>query len=170
MSHRLHPARQFHVLLLAGAAAMAPGCRPSSHRMTDAELHDFATRYAAAWSSQDPVRFASFYAPDGGISANSDTPAIGRDAVTAVARSYMTAFPDMQVQLDSLGQDGDTAIFYWLWTGTNTGPGGTGAAVRLHGYERWTFSPDHLIHRSEGHYDEADYQRQLQVAPAAGGD
>lgn len=30
------------------------------------------------------------------------------------------------------------------------------------GYEEWTFGSDGLIARSLGHYDEAEYQRQLQ--------
>ena len=44
---------------------------------------------------------------------------------------------------------------------TNTGPGGTGKSVRIHGYEEWTFGADGLIAESKGHYDEAEYQRQL---------
>ncbi len=36
----------------------------------------------------------------------------------------MRAFPDMVVKLDGLSQGGDETIFRWLWTGTNTGPGG----------------------------------------------
>jgi len=46
-------------------------------------------------------------------------------------------------------------------TGTNTGPGGTGKAVNLNGYERWTFSPNGLLQTSDGHFDDDDYQRQL---------
>lgn len=73
----------------------------------------------------------------------------------------MTAFPDMVVQLDSVVQTGPKTTFYWIWTGTNTGPGGTGKAVRMTGYEEWTFAPNGLIAQSLGHYDEAEYQRQL---------
>ena len=46
-------------------------------------------------------------------------------------------------------------------TGTNTGPGGTGKAVRFSGYEDWRFGPDGLIAESLGHFDAADYRRQL---------
>ena len=58
-------------------------------------------------------------------------------------------------------QAGTEAIFYWTWTGTNTGPGGTGKAVRITGYEQWTFGSDGLIAQSLGHFDEAEYARQL---------
>jgi hypothetical protein len=33
--------------------------------MNDAQLTDLATRYAAAWSSQNPDSLAAFYAEDG---------------------------------------------------------------------------------------------------------
>jgi len=137
--------------------------------MTQAELTDFATRYAAAWSSQDPAKLASFYAEGGSLTVNDGTPAIGRAAITETARSFMTAFPDMVVRLDRVGQEDGQVVFRWIWTGTNSGPGGTGKSVRMTGYEQWTFGPDGSIAASDGHYDEAEYQRQLQFgAPPAG--
>jgi hypothetical protein len=33
--------------------------------------------------------------------------------------------------------------------------------VRLTGYERWTFGPNGLLLKSDGHFDAAEYQRQL---------
>ena len=73
----------------------------------------------------------------------------------------MAAFPDMVVRMDSVIQADTRTIFHWTWTGTNTGPGGTGKAVRMIGYEEWTFHSDGLISRSLGHFDEAEYQRQV---------
>ena len=130
--------------------------------MNQAELTDFATRYAAAWSSQNPDRLAAFYAEGGLLQVNAGAPAVGRAAIRATAFGFMTAFPDMVVRMDSVIDTGSTASFHWVWTGTNTGPGGTGNAVRMVGYEEWTFAPDGLISRSLGHFDEAEYQRQLQ--------
>jgi hypothetical protein len=75
---------------------------------------------------------------------------------------FMTAFPDMVVRMDEVSVEGSHAIFRWIWTGTNTGPGGTGKSVRMKGYEEWTLGTDGLIAVSNGHYDEAEYQRQLQ--------
>ena len=129
--------------------------------MNETALTDFATRYAAAWSSQDPVRLASFYAENGSLTVNGGIPAFGRTAITATARGFMTAFPDMVVKMDQVRHDGRHAIFHWTWTGTNTGPGGTGKAVRISGHEEWTMSADGLIAESKGHFDEAEYQRQL---------
>lgn len=125
-------------------------------------LNDFATRYTTAWCSQDQTRVATFFSEDGSLTINGGRPSVGRAAITEAARGFMTAFPDMIVTMDSVSGDGRTAVYRWTLTGTNTGPGGTGRAVRISGYEEWTLGSDGLIQRSMGHFDEADYQRQLQ--------
>lgn len=157
---RHHSTRSTSGWTLAAALSFA-ACASGSQPMTTAQLTDFATRYAAAWSSQNPDSLATFYSEQGSLTVNASAPANGRAAVRATAQGFMTAFPDMVVRLDSVTQNGNKATFYWLWTGTNTGPGGTGKAVRMTGYEEWTFAPDGLIAQSLGHYDEAEYQRQL---------
>lgn len=129
--------------------------------MKQEQLVDFATRYAAAWSSKSPDSLAAFYTDDGTLTVNDGAPAVGRDAVRATVASFMTAFPDMVVVLDSVVPTAAGARFHWLWTGTNTGLGGTGKAVRMQGYEDWTLTPDGRIAQSLGHYDDAEYQRQL---------
>jgi uncharacterized protein (TIGR02246 family) len=131
--------------------------------MNYTDLTTFGTRYAAAWSSKDPVLFASFYAEDGQLVVNSGTPSAGHAAITATAKAYMTAFPDMVVKMTEMSQEGGHLVFHWLWTGSNTGPGGTGKFVRLTGYEEWTLDSNGLIAKSQGHYDDAEYQRQLKV-------
>jgi hypothetical protein len=93
---------------------------------------------------------------------NGGVPAVGRQAITETAAGFMTAFPDMVVRMDEVTGNGSRAIFRWIWTGTNTGPGGTGNSVRMKGYEEWTIGTEGLIVVSNGHYDEAEYQRQLQ--------
>jgi hypothetical protein len=67
----------------------------------------------------------------------------------------------MLVSLDDVSLRGDNAIFRWTLVGTNTGPGGTGKPVRISGYEEWKFGENGLIGKSKGHFDEVDYQRQL---------
>lgn len=136
--------------------------------MTHAELTDFGHRYAAAWSSQNPVSLASFYSEDGFLTVNGGAPSVGRAAITEAARGFMSAFPDMVVKMDQVSQEGSHAIFRWTWTGTNSGPGGSGKSVRIRGYEVWTIGADGLIAESKGHFDEAEYQRQLKSgAPPA---
>ena len=129
--------------------------------MTQDELIGFATRYAAAWSSGDPANLAAFYTNAGSLSVNAGPPAVDRASIASKAHGFMTAFPDMVVRLKAVEQDARGATFHWIWTGTNTGPGGTGRAVRIEGYEVWTFGADGLIAESKGHYDEAEYRRQV---------
>jgi len=63
--------------------------------------------------------------------------------------------------MDALEPRGSAWRYRWTLTGTNTGPGGTGRRVRIGGYEEWTIGADGLIARSLGHFDEAEYRRQL---------
>jgi uncharacterized protein (TIGR02246 family) len=126
-----------------------------------ATLNAFATNYTAAWCSQDAARVASFFAEKGSLTINEGTLSVGRPAITAAAQEFMTAFPDMVVTMDSVIREGGHVVYRWNLTGTNTGPGGTGKAVRISGYEEWTMADDGLIAESQGHFDEAEYQRQL---------
>ena len=130
--------------------------------MTSAELTDFATRYTAAWCSHHPARVAAFFAEQGSLTINHGAPSVGRAAITAAAQGFMSAFPDMVVIMDGLETTGATVLYHWTLTGTNTGPGGTGRPVHISGYEEWTFASYGLIGRSLGHFDEAEYQRQIQ--------
>ena len=88
--------------------------------------------------------------------------AVGRDAITDAAQAFMTAFPDLKVMMDGLEVRDDRAIFRWTLDGTNIGPGGTGAHVRISGHEEWRIGDDGLIAESLGHFDTADYQMQLE--------
>ena len=130
--------------------------------MVSAKLRDFATRYTAAWCSQDPTRVAAFFSPDGSLSVNNGPPAVGRAEITELARSFMTAFPDLRVVMDDLHVYDDGAEYHWTLIGTNTGPGGKGHRVQISGLEQWSIGADGLIAASEGHFDSAEYQRQLE--------
>lgn len=144
------------------------GCARDADRVTPEDLTDFATRYAAAWSSQDPASVAAFFAEDGALKITDGEPSVGRAALTATAQTFMTQLPDMVVVLDSLGHDGDRATFHWTLTGSNSGPGGNGNPIHVSGFEEWLFGPDGLIAHSQGHMDTSEYQRQLETdAPAA---
>jgi predicted ester cyclase len=125
------------------------------------ELRLFAEDYAAAWCSQEPTRVAAHYASEGSLTINAGIPAVGRAAITEAARSFMTALPDIQVMLDDLVVEDGGIEFRWTFTGTNTGPGGTGNRVRVSGFEEWTMGADGLIAESQGQFDQAEYDRQL---------
>ena len=125
------------------------------------DIEDLGRRYTDAWNSRDPARVASFHAADSSLQVNDDAPAVGREAITDVARGFMDAFPDMELTMDGIEGDAHSAVYRWTFAGTNTGQDGSGNAVRFSGYEEWTLDDDGLITRSLGHFDAEDYARQL---------
>ena len=128
---------------------------------TTPQLRNLAERSTAAWCSHDPASVAAFYSPDGSLSVNDGPPAVGRDAIAGVAQGFMTDFPDMKVFMDGLSVQGDRVVYRWTLKGTNTGTGGTGKRVQISGIEEWRIGADELIAESRGHFDSAEYQRQL---------
>src|SRR5262249_53179585 len=129
--------------------------------MDVARLKEFGAKYTAAWCSQNAASVAAFFSESGSLKINDGALSVGRTAITAAAQGFMTAFPDMVVTMNSVSLDGGRPVYRWTLTGTNTGPGGTGKAVRISGYEEWTFGADGLTTESKGHFDESEYNRQL---------
>ena len=76
----------------------------------------------------------------------------------------MTAFPDLKVLFDRLEICGERVHYHWTLIGTNTGLGGTGNRVQISGLEDWRFGADGLVAESAGHFDGAEYERQLKGA------
>jgi nuclear transport factor 2 (NTF2) superfamily protein len=126
------------------------------------QIVDLARTYSEAWCSRDPARVAAHYVPGGMIAIN------GGDAagIAEVAEAFIAAFPDIQVFMDDLILREDGVVEYrWTFTGTSAE---TGKDVRVPGFEEWTIAPDGLIAESRGHYDQAEYDRQLEhgIGPA----
>lgn len=147
---------------VSAALVSSIACGSSGRPAKPMNVENLGTRYAAAWSSQDPARLASFYSEEGTLTVNAGPPSVGRAAITATARAYMAAFPDMVVTMTRISEEAGHPVFHWLWTGTNSGPGGTGKSVRITGYEEWELDANGLIAESKGHFNEAEYQRQLE--------
>ena len=57
-----------------------------------------------AWSANSP---------GGSLNVNNETPEVGRSAITEVARSFMPAFPDMQLVMDKVLVQADRIEYYW---------------------------------------------------------
>jgi len=125
------------------------------------QLLEFARRYTDAWCSQDPARVAENYAPDG--SSPSTTAHLsgarrhhrGRPIVHGRLPGYAGAHGrprrtrrQRRIPLDARRNE--------------HGPGGTGHRVRISGFEEWTIGDDGLIASSLGHYDQAEYDRQVE--------
>jgi len=65
----------------------------------------------------------------------------------------------MVAKMAGLAADGSRIEYDWTLAGTNTGPDGTGRAVRISGFERRRIGAGGLIEKSKGQFDEAEYQR-----------
>ena len=70
--------------------------------MQTAKLRDFAVRYTEAWCSQAPASEAAFFSRGASFTVNNGAPAVGRSEITELAQSFMTTFPDLQVELNGL--------------------------------------------------------------------
>lgn len=125
-------------------------------------LRDFGARYAAAWCSQDAASVAAFFSAHGTLAINGGASSLGREAIAQVVQSFMSAFPDMQVLMDDLVINNGVPEFHWTLLGTNTGHGGSGKRARIRGFEEWQIGEDGLIASSLGHFDTAEYARQLE--------
>jgi len=129
--------------------------------MSLSALTAFGRRYARAWCEGDPTRVASFFAYDGSFAMNGAAPAVGRDAIAEVARSFMADLPDLHVTMKGLVREPRGTVFHWSLMGTNSGPGGKGHKVQIDGYEVWRVDDTGLIAESRGHFDAAEYAFQL---------
>ena len=120
------------------------------------EIEQLARAYTDAWCSRDPARVAENYVPGGTISINGgDARSIGE-----VAAGFIAAFPDIAVFMDDLVLREDGTVEYrWTFAGTSAE---TGKTVRVPGFEEWTIAPDGLIAASCGHFDQAEYDRQVE--------
>ena len=127
--------------------------------MTSDELNDFAARYAKAWCSQNPEKVAAFYAKGASISVNGGPPT----PILDVTREFMRDFPDMIVTFDKVEPRGDRTAFHWTLIGAHVG---TGDHVRISGYELWKINDAGLIAESSGHFNAAEYERQVNGTPA----
>lgn len=148
MKTKFSIATLFLILLI-----VIPGCKSGNSEYD--KMAEFGQRYTDAWNSQQPADMASFYAENGILTVNNGKPAVGRKQLAETAKSYMEAFPDIELTMDSLTDENGT------FKETNTGPGGTGNKVDFSGFEEWTMNDQGLVQKSIGTYNAEDYQRQL---------
>lgn len=132
---------------------------PDAQKIFD--LNIFGRSYAQAWCSRRPEFVSLYFAENGSLTVNDGTPAMGRKEISKVAESFMTAFPDIIVTMDSLVTTSEGAEFHWTFTGTNSGPGGSGMKVKISGVEIWQLDDNGLIKKSQGSFDVEEYKRQI---------
>jgi len=129
--------------------------------ISQSEAEDLGWKYTDAWCSHDAEAVASFYAPDGHIVINDGEPSNGRAQVAEMARGFFDGFPDLVVRMDKIRTSGSHCVYLWTLEGTNSGPGGTGNRVAVSGWEYWRLTDDGLVAESKGHFDAAEFDRQV---------
>jgi hypothetical protein len=72
-------------MVMAGVLVSFAACSSGRTPMDAARLREFATRYTAAWCSQNAASVASFFADRGSLTINDGTPSVGRAAITVAA-------------------------------------------------------------------------------------
>jgi hypothetical protein len=84
--------------------------------MTDAQIADFVTRFAAAWAARDGEAFLALWHPDGQL----DTPLVGRPVKGSELARLMEvqkeAAPDFVWQLLDWTSRSDVVIIEWQTT------------------------------------------------------
>jgi ketosteroid isomerase-like protein len=147
------------IMMISIILTMLTGCKSENTEYD--KVVEFGQNYTDAWNSKQPEKMASFYAEDGMLAVNNGKPAVGRKQIAETAKSYMEAFPDIELTMDSLTVGNGTYKYYWTFKGTHTGPGGTGNKVDFSGFEEWTMNDQGLVKKSIGTYDAEAYERQL---------
>ena len=123
-------------------------------------VRDMAERYAKAWSSHVVQDIASFYEPDGYIIINDGEPSVGHAGLAAMAQGFIDGFPDLVLNVDTVRTAGNRAVMMWTLQGTNSGPEGSGHAVKFSGWEAWHLSDDLKVIASDGRFDVEEFERQ----------
>jgi len=84
--------------------------------MTDAEISDFVTRFAAAWAARDGKAFLELWHPEGVL----NTPMVGRtvkgNELDGLLEVQTLAAPDFVWQLLDWTSRGDVVVIEWQTT------------------------------------------------------
>lgn len=134
---------------------------------------DLLHRNVAAWNGRDRTAYVGAYAEDCSLTSP-DGSGKGQEAVGAFYDSSVGAFPDNQVRISALAEDGELLAEDGTLTSTNTGPipmpdgtelPATGAAVELP-YLAMHLVRDERIVESRCYWDQMAMLGQLGLLPS----
>jgi steroid delta-isomerase-like uncharacterized protein len=100
-------------------------------------------------------------------------PLIGRPALVEAVRGYMTAFPDLRLQVSSYTIDGPRLVQEWMSTGTHQGElmglAPTGRWIENYGAMVTTCDDDGLVIEGAVYWNPLEMFRQLGLTAAVAG-
>jgi steroid delta-isomerase-like uncharacterized protein len=134
--------------------------------MKPSVMKEVVERLVESWNRHDPDSVARCYAPDAvsrDITLNE--PLRGRDAIRNAAAMYMSAFPDIHLDIRRVACDGDVICEEWRATGTHDGDlmglQPTHRKGSTLGCNVIQVRDDGLIHSETTYWDAAGLYRQL---------
>lgn len=113
--------------------------------------------------------FESIYDENVAYHGSGPTELKGRDGVVGMAKGYMTAFPNMRIEVEMLVAEDDLVVSRARASGTNSGalmgmpPTGKSATLFIHNICR--IAGGKIVEEWEV-FDNLDFMRQLGVIPA----
>jgi steroid delta-isomerase-like uncharacterized protein len=134
------------------------------------QMLDRAADVLAAWNRGDAEGIVAFIAEDViWRDVALGMPLDGRAAFQAVAQSYMTAFPDLHVDVTSSTLDGARLVQEWTVTGTHRGElmgmPPTGRWTESYGAVITTFDDDAVMIEGALYWNPLAMLQQLGLAP-----
>ncbi len=130
-----------------------------------------ASEAVAAWNRGDADRVVE-HAVDDVIwqDVALPMPLHGRDAMRAAARNYMTAFPDLEIEVTSQTFEDPRLVQEWTATGTHRGElmgaPPTGRVSKVYGATVTTFDEDGRIIEGTMYWNALAMMHQLGLLPA----
>jgi uncharacterized protein len=154
----------------AEAATGAPGESAAGQDNTRKARANFD-----ALNAHDLDRWARDMAPDFRGEAPGMPGEMSREQNRAYLQAYMTAFPDLHFETESVIGSGEQVVVYWVGLGKHTGPMAapngmtippTGKPVRVKGSTFFEFKGGQ-ISRGRALFDSSDLMRQLGLLPGS---
>ena len=136
------------------------------------QMLDRAADALAAWNRGDAPGIVAFVAEDViWRDVALGMPLHGRAALQAAAQAYMTAFPDLHIEVTSATLDGTRLVQEWTVTGTHRGEllgmPPTGRWTESYGAVITTFDDDAVMIEGALYWNPLAMLQQLGLAPAA---
>lgn len=135
------------------------------------QMLDRAADALAAWNRGDAEAIGAFVAEDViWRDVALGMPLHGRAALLAAAQAYMTAFPDLHIEVTSVTLDGPRLVQEWTVTGTHRGEflgmAPTGRWTETYGAVITTFDDDAVMIEGALYWNPLAMLQQLGLAPA----
>jgi predicted ester cyclase len=122
----------------------------------------------AVFNDGDLARFGTFMAP-ASMSYFPGLPPMNYEGFQGLIAGFRSAFPDLEITVDSQVAEGDTVATVWTARGTHQGDlqgiAPTGRTVNLHGVTIDRFEGGGVIEHRE-FFDQLAFMQQLGVIPA----